>query len=221
MEDNLKLKIIKETVGKNLSIDLDSNTKKREKTDALHIYFSISKELTKLSLAEIGKSVNRNHCTVLYGVNTCKERADLYIDYKDKHTLCLNESKRNLGTFSSLEFKYPTTRIWSIGMMHYDFSILDILEKKGIAMLYSLIDDVEGRKIFDGDILIDRVEDVEAPNGSYHESFLPVFFENGAFWVDESFHKDRSFATLLNEWENPKVVGNIFENPELLINEAN
>jgi uncharacterized phage protein (TIGR01671 family) len=76
--------------------------------------------------------------------------------------------------------------------------------------------DINGKEIFEGDILRDRVYDPEAPNGEYYESFLPIFFENGAFWIDESFEKNRTTATILCEWENPEVVGNIHENPELL-----
>ena len=73
--------------------------------------------------------------------------------------------------------------------------------------------DLRGEEIYEGDIIYDRVHDT---NGKYYESFLPVFFENGAFRVDESLLKDRSYSSLLSDWNNPKTVGNIYENPELL-----
>lgn len=71
------------------------------------------------------------------------------------------------------------------------------------------ITDINGVEIYENDLLLDRANDSEAPNGKFYESKLPIFFENGAFWVDESFNKDRSTATLLAEWHEPQVCGNI------------
>lgn len=75
---------------------------------------------------------------------------------------------------------------------------------------FSGIEDINGIEIYEGDLLLDRAYDQEAPNGEYYECKLPIFFENGAFWVDESFKKDRSTACLLAEWEKPIVCGNVW-----------
>ena len=76
---------------------------------------------------------------------------------------------------------------------------------------YTGINDIKDIEIYENDLILDKVYDIEAPNGQYYESKLPVFFEKGAFWVDESYKKDRTTATLLCEWKNPLICGNIFD----------
>jgi len=66
--------------------------------------------------------------------------------------------------------------------------------------------EVNGQLVYDGDLL----ESINQEDGSV--SKIPVVFENGAFWVDESFHKDGTYLHLLAEWdEKIKVIGNIYE----------
>lgn len=69
--------------------------------------------------------------------------------------------------------------------------------------------EVNGTIVYDGDLLESKSE----VDGEKIASEIPVIFENGAMWVDESFHKDGSYLHLLAEWDEPiKVIGNIYEN---------
>lgn len=120
----------------------------------------------------------------------------------------------------ALRKKHPTMRVWADGKMMYNFSLVDLIEGVGLFMLSSKVKDVDGKEVYDGDILYDRADDPEAPNGKYHESYLPVFFEKGCFWVDESFNLDRSSKCLLIEFGDLKVAGNVFENSELIIKQG-
>ena len=73
-------------------------------------------------------------------------------------------------------------------------------------------------------------KDKELPNGGPVEvdgemidSTLPVVFENGAFWLDESYAKDKSLLKLLCEYNDAplNIVGNIYETLKLLTQHLN
>lgn len=65
-----------------ISIDaLKSKSRFRQIVDARCIYFRRAKEITKLSYASIGFEVNRDHATVIFGLNkayTIREVIELY-----------------------------------------------------------------------------------------------------------------------------------------------
>lgn len=82
-------------------------------------------------------------------------------------------------------------------------------------MLGSTVNDIE---VFAGDIHKTDPVDVD---GEMQSSYLPIVFDNGSFWIDESFEKDGSYLHLLSSYdEKLNIVGNIFENPELLTTET-
>jgi len=57
----------------------------------------------------------------------------------------------------------------------------------------------KGAYVFENDkVVIRSVGDNNEPI----ESRLNVFFEHGAFWVDESFAQDKTFSTLLNQYQD-------------------
>ena len=78
--------------------------------------------------------------------------------------------------------------------------------------------DCDGKEIFEGDILGDWND----CDGQMVLSNEVVFFDEtlGCWMLDQSLHKDHSFATSLFENLNDftyKVVGNIYENPDLVV----
>jgi hypothetical protein len=67
MEINEK---IKELVLQQTSINVDDTTRTREQVEARSLYYTLIKEITpKATLKQIGSSVNKNHATVIYGLN--------------------------------------------------------------------------------------------------------------------------------------------------------
>jgi endonuclease III-like uncharacterized protein len=58
--------IIKEIVEQQFQIDITKDTRKREYVEARAIYFYLTKQYTRMSLSAIGKTMNRDHSTVLY-----------------------------------------------------------------------------------------------------------------------------------------------------------
>jgi hypothetical protein len=67
MEINNK---IKELVLQQTNINVDDTTRTREQVEARSLYYTLIKEITpKTTLKQIGKSVNKNHATVIHGLN--------------------------------------------------------------------------------------------------------------------------------------------------------
>ena len=67
---------IKEIVESYFEISISRNTRKRQYVEARAIYFKLCRIFTQLSLEQIGKSVNRDHASVLHGcrsINTWVE----------------------------------------------------------------------------------------------------------------------------------------------------
>ena len=67
---------IKEIVESDFEISISRTTRKRQYVEARAIYFKLCREFTQLSLEQIGKSVNRDHASVLHGcrsINTWVE----------------------------------------------------------------------------------------------------------------------------------------------------
>ena len=61
---------IKELVLQQTSINVDDTTRTREQVEARSLYYTLIKEITpKTTLKQIGSSVNKNHATVIHGLN--------------------------------------------------------------------------------------------------------------------------------------------------------
>jgi len=61
---------IKELVLQQTNINVDDTTRTREQVEARSLYYTLIKEITpKTTLKQIGKSVNKNHATVIHGLN--------------------------------------------------------------------------------------------------------------------------------------------------------
>ncbi len=95
MESNktLQTEEIKVYIENCLGINLSNRTRKRNYVYARALYFKLCKEYTRLSLADIGSSVNMDHATVLHAINNVfpmviqhdRHLSDLYEDYRFSH----------------------------------------------------------------------------------------------------------------------------------------
>ena len=61
---------IKEIVESYFELSISRNTRKRQYVEARAIYYKLCREFTQLSLEQIGKSVKRDHASVLHGVKS-------------------------------------------------------------------------------------------------------------------------------------------------------
>lgn len=62
------LKLLREEIEFETGIDLVRQSRKRENVYTRAIYFRIAKDLTNASLASIGRTVKRDHATVIHGL---------------------------------------------------------------------------------------------------------------------------------------------------------
>lgn len=72
--------LLKNVVEEYYELDLTLNTRQRTHVEARAIYFRLLRDKTKMSLEAIGKTVNRDHATVLYANRKLKD----WIQYDSK-----------------------------------------------------------------------------------------------------------------------------------------
>lgn len=84
------------------------------------------------------------------------------------------------------------------------FALKQYSLKEWKVMQYTGLKDKHGKEIYEGDIM--------AIKTTYHSYPISVIFSEGAF----SFKEDGSYGTLAEWNEHSEIIGNIWENPELL-----
>ena len=80
MQTNLQL--IYESITQSSGINLKTKSRKREVVWARNIYFYFAKKHTKASLDKIGKTVDKDHATVLHGIKRYHDNI-IYDDFKE------------------------------------------------------------------------------------------------------------------------------------------
>ena len=82
---------IKEIVESYFELSISRNTRKRQYVEARAIYFKLCREFTQLSLEQIGKSVNRDHASVLHGVKSINTWVE--VDKRMKNSMHILRNK--------------------------------------------------------------------------------------------------------------------------------
>lgn len=73
--------IVKQSIWDFFKIDIENQTRKREVVEARYMYYEICR-IWRMSLSEIGKSVGRDHATVLHGTKRFKILCDVDMNFK-------------------------------------------------------------------------------------------------------------------------------------------
>ena len=89
---------IKEIVERETGHDLTQVSRKTELVYTRAMYYNLCREYTLHSLEAIGKSVGKNHATVLHGIK-------LYRDWIDQHEERYIQAYEDIDKFVSREFK--------------------------------------------------------------------------------------------------------------------
>ena len=100
---------------------------------------------------------------------------------------------------STLYFMDKNTGVWygSYNKRYKDFNL----------MQYTGLEDKNGKEIYEGDILFE----------SFGERYYKVIFENGSFRAEfEGYFEEHSFELIYVVAQGCEIVGNIYENPELI-----
>ncbi len=85
------LKIVAENCGVTVE-DVLSKCRKKEISEARHIFCVIMKKEFNFSLKRIGEFINnRDHTTVIHSVNTVKDRCDTEDGYKERVDMIIND----------------------------------------------------------------------------------------------------------------------------------
>jgi chromosomal replication initiation ATPase DnaA len=77
-EESQKAKRIRNRIEHYLNIDISIRKRLPRLVFARALYFGLCRELTKLSLAEIGDTLNKNHATVLHGLRKVYSNFELW-----------------------------------------------------------------------------------------------------------------------------------------------
>ena len=84
---------IKKLVEQYYELDITRQTRKRKYVEARAMYYRLVRDNTRLSLECIGKTVNRDHASVLHGVNTLSDWVETDPTIRGRYILLKNQLK--------------------------------------------------------------------------------------------------------------------------------
>ena len=102
--------LLKNVVEEYYELDLTLNTRQRTHVEARAIYFRLLRDKTKMSLEAIGKTVNRDHASVLYANRKLKDWIQYNSKIKKEYEIIRNKFEHALSlSDTSTEEDYSTT----------------------------------------------------------------------------------------------------------------
>ena len=96
----MELMQIKTKVENHFGFFINVRSRKRHLVDARKIYFGLSREFTKKSLTEIGRSMERDHSSVLHNIQSCRDLFRTDPEFK-KHYITLFREVNALASIGS------------------------------------------------------------------------------------------------------------------------
>ncbi len=91
---------IKTKVENHFGFFINVKSRKRHLVDARKIYFGLSRDFTEKSLTEIGRSMERDHTSVLYNIQGCRDLFRTDPEFK-KHYITLFRKVNALASIGS------------------------------------------------------------------------------------------------------------------------
>lgn len=87
----MELQQIKRKVENHFGFFINVRSRKRHIVDARKIYFGLCREFTKKSLAEIGRSMERDHASALHNIRSCKDLFQTDPEFKRNYIILFRE----------------------------------------------------------------------------------------------------------------------------------
>jgi len=104
----MSINLIKEVIEQHFDIDIKKNTRKRQYVEARGIYFYLTRQYTRMSLSAIGKTMGRDHSTVLYFVRQVPDWLSFDLQLKKDYDT-INERIQDAIHANPDEFKTAVT----------------------------------------------------------------------------------------------------------------
>ena len=103
--------------------------------------------------------------------------------------------KLNKEMFNIESINFQERRVYKDAVSYSKFNDIELMQYTGLK-------DMDGKEIYEGDILFE----------SFREEYFKVVFENGSFRAEAD-----GYSLDLEDYDDIcEVVGNIYENPELM-----
>ena len=111
-------------VNKNSNLDISTKSRNQEAAFARFIYFALCKKLTHVSLSKIGRLVNRDHSTVIYGLSQIED----ILKQNTKYSILYNKCLIDLGfEAENFEIDFEINKLLKEDINKKDFTILRLI----------------------------------------------------------------------------------------------
>lgn len=120
----------------------------------------------------------------------------------------LNSSNRNI--------EFLKTYLDCIDQSDHGAASFSIIESEIVLQQFAGFSDITNQEVYEGDIVEFHSGYPNQNDNSFYKSKAAVEFKNGAFWPRPIYDHNDDDTWYNYELKDLKVIGNIFENPNLL-----